>query len=222
MLQRGLPAALQWAPAALSSAGCHLQQQLTAAHIGGSCCSPLANGSNFDSSGMEHMAFCLQARRCFQGGVVDVRGQARRKKLPYYNPDDGPEAYQYWKDLWANRQKSPKPRRPRTLPVYLEAEEQSALLEAAVAAGVPRHLAEGDKSRQVPRLIAAVQASGGSIPTDPARLAARVEQLLALQRSVPGLDVPRIFKANGFSILGERPQDVEKQLTYLANKLKAA
>jgi hypothetical protein len=33
--------------------------------------------------------------------------------------------------------------------VYLEPEEQLALMEAAVAAGVPRHLAEGDTSRQV-------------------------------------------------------------------------
>jgi hypothetical protein len=40
-----------------------------------------------------------------------------------------------------------------------------------------------------------VQASGGKIPTDPDRLADRVAQLLALQRSVPGLDVTRIFKA---------------------------
>jgi hypothetical protein len=47
----------------------------------------------------------------------------------------------------------------------------------------------------VPRLIAAVQRSGGKIPTDPDSLAARVTQLLALQRSVPGLDVLRIFKA---------------------------
>jgi hypothetical protein len=98
MLQRGLPAALQWAPAALSSAGCQLQQQLTAAQIGGSCGSPIAtissivsSNSSSSSSSVEGPAFCLQQRRCFQGGVVDVRGQPRRKKLPYFNPDDGPE-----------------------------------------------------------------------------------------------------------------------------------
>jgi hypothetical protein len=67
----------------------------------------------------------------------------RHWQLPYS------AAYHYWKDLWANPQKSPKPRRTKTLPVYLEPEEQQALMEAAVAAGVPRHLAEGDKSRQV-------------------------------------------------------------------------
>jgi hypothetical protein len=75
-------------------------------------------------------------------------------------------AYQYWKDLWANRQKPPKPRRPRTLPVYLEPEEQQALLEAAVAAGVPRHLAEGDKSRQVGGLSTAAAAAVVSVCWD--------------------------------------------------------
>uniref|UniRef100_A0A383W8V6 Uncharacterized protein n=1 Tax=Tetradesmus obliquus TaxID=3088 RepID=A0A383W8V6_TETOB len=221
MLQRGIPSALQWAPAALSSAGCQLQQQLTAAQIGVSCCSATASSS---SNSFEGLGFCLRQQRSFRAGVVDVRGQPRRKKYPYFNPDDGPEGYQYWKDMWANPQKAPKPRprNPKTLPVYLEPDEQQALMEAAVAAGVPRHLAEGDKSRQVPRLIAAVVASGGRIPTDPDRLADRVSQLLALQRSVPGLDVARIFKANGFAILAEKPKDVAQQITYLANRLKAA
>jgi hypothetical protein len=40
-----------------------------------------------------------------------------------------------------------------------------------------------------------VQRSGGKIPTDPDSLADRVGQLLAMQRSVPGLDMLRIFKA---------------------------
>lgn len=48
---------------------------------------------------------------------------------------------------------------------------------------------------QVPRLIAAVQACGGRIPTDPDKLAARIKELLDLQLEVPGLDVLRIFKA---------------------------
>lgn len=49
-------------------------------------------------------------------------------------------AYDYWKDMWANRQKPPKPRKPHRLPVYLEPEQQQQILAAAAAAGVPEEL----------------------------------------------------------------------------------
>lgn len=105
-------------------------------------------------------------------------------------------AYEYWARLWAKQQKPPKRRsRPSRLPVYLEPDEQQALLAAAVEAGVPAELAHGRPDRPVPRLIAAVLAAGGRIPTDPQRLASRVAGLLELQRSVPGLDLHRIWKA---------------------------
>jgi hypothetical protein len=39
------------------------------------------------------------------------------------------------------------------------------------------------------------QRAGGAIPVDPARLAERIVGLLELERTTPGLDVQRIFKA---------------------------
>lgn len=56
----------------------------------------------------------------------------------------GPAAYQYWKDLWENPKPLPKAKRRKTLPVYLEPEEQQALLDAAVGVGVPPELVQGD------------------------------------------------------------------------------
>ncbi|KAF8056139.1 hypothetical protein HT031_006490 [Scenedesmus sp. PABB004] len=193
-----------------------------AARIGAAWAAP--GGAGGGGAAWGHPA-AQEAARGLATAVVDVRGQRgqQRRRAPYFNADDGPEAYDYWRDLW---RAAPHPRRvrrrPTLLPVYLEPHEQDALLAAAVAAGVPAELARGAPGRRVPRLIAAVLASGGRIPTDPAALAERVAGLLELERSVPGLDVRRIWKAHGFGILASSPKRVAHQASFLSRRLSAA
>jgi hypothetical protein len=62
-------------------------------------------------------------------------------------------------------------------------------------AGIPQHVVMGDMTKRlVPRLIAAITAAGGAIPTQPAELSERIQFLFEQERKVPGLDVQRIFK----------------------------
>jgi len=87
MLQRGIPAALQWVLPALSSAGCHLQQ---AAQVAESPCSTSGREFNAWHQYSRHsMQFTRHIR--LKPGTVDMRNQPRRASRPYFNPDDGPE-----------------------------------------------------------------------------------------------------------------------------------
>lgn len=99
MLQRSLPAVLQWAPAL--SAGCLLQQTAAQIATAGSFNQSFSSSSSISSgidstsaasvpsdSGRQRHAYSFSSR------VVDVSQtlpQPRRAKLPYFNPDDGPE-----------------------------------------------------------------------------------------------------------------------------------